>query len=120
MTEVTCAAVLDRLTIDTRVSSETIIGVLDRAVDGQAACAVPPSSCQVLVRNVLGWSAFGFPPGYGGLQSAFHEQGRGQNRRLRVEYNYGDPTWRCYRCDNLAGPDLSGTLAIDLNGGYNC
>lgn len=74
--------------MDTRVSSETIRGVLDRAVDGQAACAVPPSSCQDLVRNVLGWSAFGFPPGCEGLQSAFHEQGRGQKRWVRVEYNH--------------------------------
>ena len=61
-TEAICAALLDRIATGTRAPSETKRGVPDSAVDGQAGCAVPPSRCQLPVRNVPGWRAFGFPP----------------------------------------------------------
>ena len=62
MAEAICAALLDRLATGTQASSKTKVGVPDSTVDGQAGCAVPPSSCQLPVRNVPGWRAFGFPP----------------------------------------------------------
>ena len=46
---------LDSIATGARVSSETTRGAPDNAVDGQARCAAPPSSCQFPVRNVPGW-----------------------------------------------------------------
>ena len=59
MTEAIFALLLDRLATDTRAHSETKRRVPDSAVDG----AVPPSSCQLPVRNGPGWRALAFPPG---------------------------------------------------------
>ena len=60
LTEAICAALLNRLATGTPASSETKRGVPNSAVDGQAGCAVPPSSYQLPVRNVPGWRAFSF------------------------------------------------------------
>ena len=53
LTAAVCAALLDRLAPGTRAYSGTKRGVPDSVVDG----AVPPSSCQLPVRNVRGWRA---------------------------------------------------------------
>ena len=49
-----CAALLDRLAAGTRESRETKGGVPDSAVGGRVGCAVPPSSCQFLLRKAPG------------------------------------------------------------------
>ena len=97
LTETTFAALLDRIATGTRASAEKEKVVSDIAVDGQAVCDILPSTCQLSVRNVPEWRAFGFCPGHGRLQRAFQEQGRWQKRGPRARYHDGDPTCMWYR-----------------------